>query len=144
MSIIQNIRERGTWIIFGIIAIALIAFILQDGIGRNKGGGEFAILGEINGQEINKIDFLKVDVEGAEYAVFEGISDENLSKVKTIAMEYHNSHFNFDDSMRDNFIKKLNNSVFNIISKINYSNSKKKDDFADTFIYVILVFIKGM
>jgi hypothetical protein len=54
-----------------------------------------------------------VDVEGAEYAVFEGISDENLSKVKTIAMEYHNSHFNFDDQMRDNFIQKLNNLGFN-------------------------------
>jgi peptidyl-prolyl cis-trans isomerase D len=57
MSIIQNIRERGTWIILGFIAIALIAFILQDGIGRNKGNGDLAILGEINGQEINKIDF---------------------------------------------------------------------------------------
>ena len=42
------------------------------------------------------------------------------------------------------FIKKLNNSVFNIISKINYSDAKKKDDFADTFIYVILVFIKNL
>jgi hypothetical protein len=62
---------------------------------------------------VDKIDFLKVDVEGAEYAVFEGISDENLSKVKTIAMEYHNSHFNFDDTMRDNFIQKLNNLGFN-------------------------------
>ena len=42
MSIIQNIRERGTWIIFGIITIALIAFILQDGVGR-KGGNDISI-----------------------------------------------------------------------------------------------------
>jgi peptidyl-prolyl cis-trans isomerase D len=59
MSIIQNIRERGTWIILGFIAIALIAFILQDGIGRNKGSNELSILGTINGQEINKMDFDK-------------------------------------------------------------------------------------
>jgi len=62
---------------------------------------------------VDKIDFLKVDIEGAEYAAFAGISDDNLSKVKTIAMEYHNSHFNFDDKMRDNFIQKLNNLGFN-------------------------------
>ena len=69
MSIIQNIRERGTWIILGFIAAALIAFILQDGIGRNKGGGEFAILGEINGQEINKIDFeQKIQYQLQKYA----------------------------------------------------------------------------
>ena len=55
MSIIQNIRERGTWIIFGIITIALIAFILQDGVGR-QGGNDISILGKVNGQAINKIE----------------------------------------------------------------------------------------
>ena len=53
MSIIQNIRERGTWILLGFIAIALIAFILQDGIGRNNGAGNQVVLGEINGKQIN-------------------------------------------------------------------------------------------
>jgi hypothetical protein len=50
----------------------------------------------------------------------------------------------FTITITNEFIKKLNNSVFNIISKINYSDAKKKDDFADTFIYVILVFIKNL
>ena len=30
MSIIQNIRDRAAWIIGGAIALALIAFIVQD------------------------------------------------------------------------------------------------------------------
>ena len=34
MSIIQNIRDKGAWIIFTIIVIALVAFVLQDGIGK--------------------------------------------------------------------------------------------------------------
>jgi hypothetical protein len=50
----------------------------------------------------------------------------------------------FTITITNEFIKKLNNSVFNIISKITYSDAKKKDDFADTFIYVILVFIKNL
>jgi FkbM family methyltransferase len=56
---------------------------------------------------VDKIDFLKVDIEGAEHAAFTGISDENLKKVKTIAMEYHNAHFNFDDSLRINLIQRM-------------------------------------
>jgi FkbM family methyltransferase len=61
---------------------------------------------------VDKIDFLKVDIEGAEHAAFAGISDENLKKVKTIAMEYHNAHFNFDDSLRTNFVRKMNDLGF--------------------------------
>lgn len=37
----------------------------------------------------DKIDFLKVDVEGHEYNMFEGISDDNLSKIKNISVEIH-------------------------------------------------------
>jgi hypothetical protein len=56
MSIIQNIRERGSWILICIV-IALIAFILQDGVGRNNGNSDINTLGVINGAPINKIDF---------------------------------------------------------------------------------------
>jgi FkbM family methyltransferase len=62
---------------------------------------------------VDKIDFLKVDIEGAEHAAFAGISDDNLGKVKTIAMEYHHSHFNYDEELRDNFIQRLNKLGFN-------------------------------
>ena len=53
MSVIQSIRDRGTWIIFTIIAVALIAFILQDGVGR--GGSAFSnttTIAEVNGQKL--------------------------------------------------------------------------------------------
>ena len=62
---------------------------------------------------IDYIDFLKVDIEGSEHLAFSGISDENLQKVKTIAMEYHHGHFDFDDELRANFIKKMNGLGFN-------------------------------
>jgi peptidyl-prolyl cis-trans isomerase D len=57
MSIIQNIRERGTWILLGLIALALIAFILQDGVGRNNSNNDLTTLGKVNGQKIDKIEF---------------------------------------------------------------------------------------
>ena len=56
MSIIQNIREKGAWIIFTIIVIALIAFVLQDGIGK-QGNTTITDLGKVNGVSINKTDF---------------------------------------------------------------------------------------
>lgn len=36
-----------------------------------------------------KIDFLKIDAEGAELSIIKGISDENLSKIRKISMEFH-------------------------------------------------------
>jgi FkbM family methyltransferase len=62
---------------------------------------------------VDKIDFLKIDIEGAELAALQGISDENLMKVKTIAMEYHHSHFDWDESIRDEMTRRLNSVGFN-------------------------------
>jgi len=56
---------------------------------------------------ITKIDYLKVDIEGAEHAAFTGISDENLMKVRNIGMEYHNGHFNKNDDLRNSFVERL-------------------------------------
>lgn len=58
MSIIQRIRDKGAWIMFAIIALALIAFILQDGV--RQGGGLFTnttVLGEVNGTKIERVAF---------------------------------------------------------------------------------------
>ena len=60
---------------------------------------------------IDRIDFLKVDIEGAEHAAFAGISDENLQKVKTIAMEYHHAQHNFDNSLREKLIVKTHSCL---------------------------------
>lgn len=39
---------------------------------------------------IKKIDFLKIDCEGAEYKILFACSKETLSLIKKISMEYHN------------------------------------------------------
>lgn len=78
MSIIQNIRERGAWIIFTIIVIALVAFILQDGVGRQNRGGNTNTIGTVNGQPIQKADFEeKVEIQVQNYAA-QGIKREQI------------------------------------------------------------------
>lgn len=48
----------------------------------------------------DKIDFLKIDCEGAELDVIDGISDENLGKIKKIALEFHANYLTEEDSAR--------------------------------------------
>lgn len=58
MSVIQRIRDKGAWIVFGVIALALVAFILQDGVRR--GGSVFSnsnVLGKVNGETIDRLGF---------------------------------------------------------------------------------------
>lgn len=62
---------------------------------------------------VTKIDFLKVDIEGAEHQLFSGVSDQNLMKIRTIAMEYHHAHVGYDEELRTNLIKRLNKIGFN-------------------------------
>ena len=58
MSVIQRIRDKGAWVIFGIIALALIAFILQDGVGKGKSGlSNSTTIGKVNGVTIARADF---------------------------------------------------------------------------------------
>lgn len=62
---------------------------------------------------IDRIDFLKIDIEGSEINVMNGISDENLMKVKNISMEYHHAHLNYNEETRNNLIHRLNRLGFN-------------------------------
>ncbi len=60
MSIIQNIRDKGAWIIIGLIALALIAFIVQDAFQGGSSrlfGGSSNTLGKVNGESIDRIEF---------------------------------------------------------------------------------------
>ncbi|RYF96509.1 MAG: hypothetical protein EOO00_02520 [Chitinophagaceae bacterium] len=58
MSIIQSIRDRAAWIIIGAIALALIAFIVQDAFqNRSMFGGNSTTIGVINGSKVDLIDF---------------------------------------------------------------------------------------
>ncbi len=59
MSVIQKIQEKGAWIVFILISIALIAFIMMD---YSKGGNMFTnttTLGTVNGDKIAVADFNK-------------------------------------------------------------------------------------
>jgi FkbM family methyltransferase len=62
---------------------------------------------------VEKIDFLKVDIEGAEKYVFQGISDENLLKINKISMEYHHAALGRNEKERHDFIVRLNKLGFN-------------------------------
>jgi peptidyl-prolyl cis-trans isomerase D len=61
MSVIQTIRDKAAWIIIGAIALALIAFIVQDALQGGGGGGLFrgssTTLGKVNGTSIDARDF---------------------------------------------------------------------------------------
>ena len=63
---------------FGIIALALIAFILQDGIGKKGGSTDTTTLGKVNGEVINKIEFEeKLEAQIQNYAS-QGVKREQL------------------------------------------------------------------
>lgn len=85
---------------------------------------------------IDHIDFLKVDTEGAELMIFEGLSDSNLSKITSIALEYHHSIFNYDETIYSNFQTRFNKLGFNTFTWIldNYTRmmyASRGDVFVD-------------
>ncbi len=58
MSIIQTIREKGAWILIGAIAVALIAFIVQDSFhSMNMFSDIPTEIGKVNGTKINAAEF---------------------------------------------------------------------------------------
>jgi peptidyl-prolyl cis-trans isomerase D len=61
MSVIQTIRDKAAWIIIGAIALALVAFIVQDALQGGGGGGLFrgssTTIGKVNGTSIDVRDF---------------------------------------------------------------------------------------
>ena len=58
MSVIQRIHDRGAWIIFALIALALIAFILQDSsLKRGSFFSNTTTVGSVNGEKIDRTDF---------------------------------------------------------------------------------------
>jgi FkbM family methyltransferase len=54
-----------------------------------------------------KIDFMKVDIEGGEYDLFRSIKNEHLEKMRCIALELHASAFPDADQFQEVLIKRL-------------------------------------
>ncbi|MBR2648714.1 MAG: peptidylprolyl isomerase [Sediminibacterium sp.] len=89
MSVIQSIRDRGAWIIFGIIALALIAFILQDGLGR-KGSrmSTSSVITKVDGKVIERGAFEeKLKMAEAMYAQQGATRDQLIGSVWTQEVE---------------------------------------------------------
>ncbi|HEY4109709.1 peptidylprolyl isomerase [Puia sp.] len=61
MSIIQQIREKAAWLVFGLIALSLIGFLLMDSFaGKSKlFGNRSSVVGTVNGEKIEITDFEK-------------------------------------------------------------------------------------
>jgi len=63
MSIIQQIRERAAWLVFGVIALSLMGFLLMDAFVGKSGRGMFSpnstTIGVINGEKVDYIGYEK-------------------------------------------------------------------------------------
>jgi FkbM family methyltransferase len=81
---------------------------------------------------IEKIDFLKIDCEGEEYKVFESIPDDYFSKIRKIILEFHFNDGNMiyiltDKLNRTNFDWKFSNGV-NFESEVGLIFAKNKNN----------------
>lgn len=60
-----------------------------------------------------KIDFMKIDIEGGEVDLLSNIKDEHLSGIRCIACEFHNIFTEFDfNEFQDSFITRCRNLGF--------------------------------
>jgi peptidyl-prolyl cis-trans isomerase D len=81
MSIIQKLREKAGWLVFGLITLSLLGFLLMDAfVGRSRlFGNRSTTVGTINGEKIEYNDFQKMISQQEEqyksrgYPVNEGI-----------------------------------------------------------------------
>ncbi|MES1160047.1 MAG: SurA N-terminal domain-containing protein, partial [Bacteroidota bacterium] len=62
MSIIQKLREKAGWLVFGLITLSLLGFLLMDAfVGRSRlFGNRSTTVGVINGEKIEYNDFQKM------------------------------------------------------------------------------------
>lgn len=124
MSVIQSIREKGAWIVFGIIALALIAFILQDGMRKNSGNAVTNIA-VVNGDPIDKQSFNeKVDMTAQNYA------GQGVKREQIVAFQFNQE---VDNLLIDQETQKLGLNVGNKeLSDVLFGNeSPFKNEFTD-------------
>lgn len=151
MSLIQKIRDKATWIVFGAIGLSLTAFILQDAFssGRGSMSSNTTTIGKVNGKAIarqdfeQKIDFYEQANKGQaqrdqligsvwEYMVSQTISEQEYEKLglKVTAKELSDILFgkNPPQWMQQAFTDPAT-GVFNVnAAKQQFSEIKKKAD----------------
>ena len=101
---------------------------------------------------IDNIDLLKVDIEGAEFELFSSLNDETICQIKQITIEFHD--FMFDCKNEVKKIKKRLKSlgfVYVVFSRKNngdvlFINTKKCQIFLLNWIYIkyISKYIRGL
>lgn len=65
MSIIQQIRDKAAWLVFGLIALSLVGFLLMDAfVGRSRlFGGSSSTVGTVDGEKLDLTQFQKQTAE---------------------------------------------------------------------------------
>jgi len=58
-------------------------------------------INELFNDLIGKIDFMKIDIEGAEVDVLNEITDDNLSSLRCVSCEFHKTYEDFDTFQGD-------------------------------------------
>jgi len=86
MSIIQQIREKAAWLVFGLIALSLIGFLLMDAfVGRSRlFGNRSTVVGSVNGEKIEFTDFEKAMTDQEDQLKARGyqVNDAMLQNVR--------------------------------------------------------------
>ena len=102
MSIIQNIRDKAAWIIIGAIALALIAFVVQDGFrSQSLFSGSDNSVGVINGTKVDAVEFQQ--------------------RINAAEEQYRTAGYPLNDMMRQNIRESLwNEYVENAIMNDHY------------------------
>jgi len=86
MSIIQQIREKAAWLVFGLIALSLVGFLLMDAfVGRSRlFGNRSTVVGSVNGEKIEFTDFEKAMTDQEDQLKARGyqVNDAMLQNVR--------------------------------------------------------------
>jgi len=101
----------------------------------------FFILKKINNNNIiNSINFINASVKTKDDFIQKISQLIDIRSSINVLKDYKNRK-NFTIDIANQIIHKLQNNINNVISTSKYIINKKKDDFADTLIYVIYVII---
>jgi len=89
MSIIQTIRDKGSWVMFGLLALALISFIFMDAGRRSSifGGGGSKSIGSVNGSRLKTETYAeRTDALRKIYTENPGVTDAQINSYVWNAM----------------------------------------------------------
>ena len=95
------------------------SFYVQDGVQKKIKVPTVSLEDFVVSNNINKIDFLKMDCEGAEYDIFFNCPKEILKKIRKISMECHDINPQWNTEKLRNF---LGNNGFTV--NVKSTNSK--------------------